>query len=141
MVICKTNRTRSGFNHVATLYVDGQSEGTAKCVYYNRTWESYQYESVLQKLFTTTKRLTDTEKKEAMQYVETYKEDGGMLRMCSMVAAMGEVMQPDNSSAWKKRFLSMCPGIEFPADFDQLSEEEKQRRLDGAINAGLDENK
>lgn len=87
------------------------------------------------------KMFTDALKKEAMQYVETYKEDGGMLRMCSMVAAMGEVMQPDNSSEWKKRFLSMCPGIEFPADFDQLSEEEKQRRLDGAIKAGLDENK
>jgi len=65
---------------------------------------------------------------------------GDMLRMTSMIAALGFIDGKDmaEQNAWKKRFLKLCPGIDFPDDFDLLSDEEKQRRLDGAIKIGLE---
>lgn len=50
---CYTQLTRSGFRHLCfmTHICEGGEPSTndyiAKCVYYNRTWESYPYETVL----------------------------------------------------------------------------------------------
>ncbi len=62
------------------------------------------------------------------------------LKTASLVAAMGIVFGNGmgEQNAWKKRFLSLAPGIDFPDDFDSLPEAEKQRRLDAAIAVGLD---
>jgi len=62
------------------------------------------------------------------------------LKTVSLVAAMGAIFGKDmgEQNAWKKRFLKLAPGIDFPDDFDSLPEEEKQRRLDGAIKVGLE---
>jgi len=75
------------------------------------------------------------------QKPEAIKEDRGadMLKTCAMVAAFGNLLcnKKEDKIAWKKKFLAMTPGIDFPEDFDSLPEEEKQKRLDGAINIGL----
>ena len=49
-VICNWKSTRYGFKHEAILCKNGQELGRAKCLYYNRTWERYEYESVLQEV-------------------------------------------------------------------------------------------
>jgi len=49
-VVCETGNTRNGFKHTATLLSNGNERESVKCHYYNRTWESYTYESVLEKL-------------------------------------------------------------------------------------------
>jgi len=49
-VNCVTLNSRSGFKHVATLLKNGEDIATTKCLYFNRTWERFQYESVLCKL-------------------------------------------------------------------------------------------
>ncbi len=41
------------------------------------------------------------------------------------------------SNKWKKRYLEKVPGISFPDDFDELPEKEQTRRLDLAIQCGL----
>lgn len=41
---------RSGFVHESTLLVNGVEKDTNKCQYYNRTWECYQYQTVMQGL-------------------------------------------------------------------------------------------
>lgn len=41
---CYTKDTSYGFKHIATLY-----NKEFKCCYYNRSWERFQYESVLKK--------------------------------------------------------------------------------------------
>lgn len=46
MFICHTENTRYGFRH---LCYNTDSGITSKCCYYNRTWERFEYESVLQK--------------------------------------------------------------------------------------------
>lgn len=53
-VICESEDTRNGFRHVATLLKNGSLYGSEKAratkSYTNRTWERFQFESVLLKL-------------------------------------------------------------------------------------------
>ena len=45
---CRAENTRYGFRHVCDFRLPGNWNYTrAKCCYYNRTWESFRYESVL----------------------------------------------------------------------------------------------
>lgn len=47
-VVCEIKSTRSGFKHEANMFdPSGRQCGFAKCIYYNRTWEAYEFESVL----------------------------------------------------------------------------------------------
>ena len=48
--VCTSKATSSGFKHEAVLIRNGDEIGRAKCLYYNRTWECYEYESVLLEL-------------------------------------------------------------------------------------------
>ena len=58
-----------------------------------------------------------------------------ILKTASMVASFGELLcdKPKEKNEWKKRMLNAMPGINFPEDWDDLSEDEKQSRLDKAI--------
>jgi len=61
---------------------------------------------------------------------------GGVLGMAGVFAMLGNLEHPSDikkQNAWKVRMLSQVHGISFPDDFNELPEEEKQRRLDGAI--------
>jgi len=49
-VVCNFESTRSGFRHIAVLHKNGYEIARAKCTYLNRTYESYEFESVLLKL-------------------------------------------------------------------------------------------
>jgi hypothetical protein len=49
-VVCQSESTRSGFRHLATLTRGGYEIAKAKVLYYNRTWESYEFETVLLKI-------------------------------------------------------------------------------------------
>jgi len=49
-IVCNSESTRSGFRHIAVLHNGGYELARAKTCYYNRTWESFEYESVLNKI-------------------------------------------------------------------------------------------
>jgi len=49
-VVCNWQNTRYGFRHLATLHKNGYEIAKAKACYYNRTWERFEYETVLLKL-------------------------------------------------------------------------------------------
>ena len=49
-VVCNSESTRYGFRHIATLHKNGFEIARAKICYYNRTWESFEYESILKKI-------------------------------------------------------------------------------------------
>lgn len=60
------------------------------------------------------------------------------LKTTAMVAKLGDFFGKTlaEKNAWKKRMLiagTPKGAISFPEDFDDLSEEEKEKRLDGAI--------
>lgn len=43
-------KTSYGFKHEAELFKNGSFINKAKCTYYNRTWERYEYESVIKEV-------------------------------------------------------------------------------------------
>ena len=49
-VVCVSEGTRYGFRHLATLLKNGNEIDKAKICYYNRTWERYEFESVMKKI-------------------------------------------------------------------------------------------
>lgn len=61
--VCQSESTRYGFRHLATLIHNGHETGyKAKCCYYNRTWESFEFESVLHQLINNNAK-NDVQKK------------------------------------------------------------------------------
>ena len=48
--ICDVYGTRSSWGHKATLLVNGKVVCKKQVRYYNRTWESYTYETILRLL-------------------------------------------------------------------------------------------
>jgi len=136
-IYCRSEKTRYGFRHVAELHKSGYEVARAKCCYYNRTWESYEFQSVIRSLLP--KRFSPQlagkymKKIDAMATGEINRRFGTV----AAVAKLGELFcdKPEDKNAWKKRMLSTVPGVDFPDDFNALPEEEKQKRLDGAIAA------
>ena len=45
--VCESKGNRSGFKHECNLFLNGRFKTSAKCQYYNRTWECYTYQSVM----------------------------------------------------------------------------------------------
>lgn len=69
-VVCESSDTRNGFKHTATLLTNGRDTGeTVKCNYLNRTWESYEYQSVLYKLIEKSQWIDKDEKKDIINKV------------------------------------------------------------------------
>lgn len=63
------------------------------------------------------------------------------MRAAAMAAKMGEFITTGTkaeANVWKKRMLSAgIPGLDWPSDWDSLSEEEKEERLNKVIDLGL----
>jgi hypothetical protein len=143
---CATQNTNYGFRHVATLLLNGIERDTAKCCYYNRTWECYEYQSVIHGLIGKTKILTDTEKELIRHKLdgkdgydgEGCKGDLAGLATIGMIAKLGDVLCKDQKEKndWKERMLKAGlegKGLIMPEDWNELDEDTKQARLDGAI--------
>lgn len=138
--ICQYKKTRYGFKHTAKLFLNGEEMGTAECYYSNRTWERYEYQSVLKKLEQMKGYLlSDKKRKMLKDFIKNYEDTEAMdsLRNVGMVAMLGDILaetQKDRN-AWKLRMLKagLGEGIILPDDFDTLPEKEKERRLNGAI--------
>jgi hypothetical protein len=138
-IVCKYSSTRNGFCHRATLFVNEEKKCSAVASYLNRTWESYEYESVLRKLLDKAKI---TSKEESKALLEAWGKNPnlngmGALGALASVAMMGEVLCDTlkEKNDWKARMLSTKSGFSFPENWNELSEEEKKRRLDGAIES------
>jgi hypothetical protein len=49
-VVCNFEKTRNGFRHIAVLHKNGFEIARAKETYLNRTYECYEFETVLYKI-------------------------------------------------------------------------------------------
>lgn len=135
-ISCFFKKTRGGFKHVAILLENGHDVLETKCCYLNRTWESYEYQSVAHKaidMYFKDKKLA-TRYKKAMDKRERGEFDK-RYKPVKMVAALGDILcnTTEEKANWKKRMIGTIPGIEFPDDFDNLPAEEKERRLNKAL--------
>ena len=58
-----------------------------------------------------------------------------VLKFASTVAKLGSLFhtEKEDQNNWKKRMLNTVDGVSFPDDWDSLSEDEKEKRLNKAI--------
>ena len=142
-VVCTSESTRSGFRHLATLFIDGQEHSTDKCTYQNRTWESYDFQSVLHRIITRSD-LTTEDKNVCLKFIEKGHHEGQpsdvdrMMNRVTGIANLAEVFcdTQKEKNNWKLRMLKAgleSKGLIVPEDWESLSEEQKQERLDAVI--------
>ena len=134
----ETYETRYSWGHKAWLYLNGEEIGYKKATYYNRTWESYEFQSVMQSLVSDSK-LSKEQKAEALEWLKNYEEPS-RFGTVALIATMGDILTntPTEANDWKVRMLKAgLPegALDMPEDWEQLSETEKTKRLDGAIQA------
>lgn len=146
-VVCNFENTRYGFRHLANLIIDGRDVETAKCTYQNRTWESYEFQSVLYALYEKVEKqglLSDYLTKKFKRLikdnwqVKAKQETDQEFKTVAMVAKMGEFFGANQkeSNDWKARMLKAGlenKGLIMPEDWDDLDEDTKQARLDKVI--------
>jgi hypothetical protein len=144
-VFCDYKNTSYGFKHTATIVRDGYKHGVeAKRCYYNRTWESFEYQSVLETLLDKAKDgLTPYELKRLKSVIKNggkveAKRVKSELKTVAMVASLGAIFGKTQKEAndWKARMIKAGlenKGLIMPEDWETLSEDEKERRLDGVI--------
>jgi hypothetical protein len=75
------------------------------------------------------------------ELVKKHKPEPNFLKTVSTVSAMfGLMCQNDvkTKNKYQKRFFDKVQGINFPDDWESLSEEEKTKRLNGATKIGLE---
>lgn len=146
-VMCRSERTRYGFRHLCELTHNYNVIAKTKACYYNRTWESYEFQSVIHQAISAAfdNRTRSQQKKgEApnpliKQYCDEIDArargiEAKRFDPVKMAVAFGSILceTPEEKAKWDKRMLSTVPGVDFPDDFDDLPVEERQRRLDKA---------
>lgn len=132
---CGSQDTRYGFRHLAILRSHGVRLAETKACYYNRTWERYEYASVIHSA------IRKAFPKEADALIERVDNQAlgrinDSFKMVAGIAKLGEILcdKPAEKNDWKARMLKAgLPGVELPDDWDQLGEEENGLRLDKAI--------
>lgn len=139
---CQSKSNRKGFQHVATLKLNGYEVLTTRTQYYNRTWERYQYESILRQLadrIEYKKILTKNELSLFRRFIKNpqrVEDDLKPLKRLGALTALsgifGGTLKEKNDR--KVRILKNQLGESFmlPDNWDDLSEEEKAKRLEGA---------
>ena len=140
-VVCKSENTRNGFRHLATLFVDGIEKENAKCCYQNRTWERYEFQSVLNEVVNKSfknKVISEEEKKACAEFIDGDQTDWSDFKTISAVAKLGDIFceSKKDKNDWKARMLKAGlenKGLIMPEDWDTLDEDTKQKRLDKVI--------
>jgi len=135
-IIAKFGDSRDGFNHFATLYDHGFPEETVKIHYINRTWERYEFQSVLQKLVEKTGKLSDTEKANLEEYLKGDLTNWAPFKQAASLAMLGDILgsTPEQKNKLKTMALqSSLPGLEIPEEWASLPEEEKAKRLNKVV--------
>jgi len=137
-VVCNSENTRSGFRHLASLFIDGKEQESEKICYLNRTWERYEFQSVLKRLVEKSEVLSEEQKKVCSDFIDGDQTDWSDFKLVSQVAKMGEVLCKDKKEKndWKARMLKAGlenKGLIMPDDWDELDEDTKEARLNAVL--------
>jgi len=135
---CVSEKTSMAFRHLATVYRNGVEVGYAKIPYQNRTWESYEFQSVMKRAVGGSS-LNPQEKAEVNKWLDGDRTDWSGFQMTGMIAGLGDIFTktPAESNAWKTRMLKAGlgnQGLDIPSDFGTLPEKTKTARLNAVIN-------
>jgi len=139
-IVCEWKKTRMAFKHEATLLKNGEEIGKHKICYSNRTWESFEFESVINGLLNKIKTLTDIEKTDFLKKIsgKASEELDRKFGSIAMVAKLGDIFGKDQKEKndWKARMLKAGlggSGLIMPEDWNELDEDTKTARLNGVI--------
>ena len=135
-IYCWAEGTRSGFRHMGELIVKGRYLVTKKVCYLNRTWESFQFESLLNTIAGCKEIKKDNVLVQTIEnFINSYKEPN-RLKPVATLMAMGNIFCQtiEERVSWKKRMVNTVPGFNFPDNFDSLPLEEQESRLDMVMN-------
>ena len=138
-IIAHWEKTRNGFRHIVVLMKDGNEIDRAKATYLNRTWESFEYETAIRNLLDKTSIFSPAEKKELLEKMsgKAHEEVESKFKTIGTIASLGDIFGKTQKERieWKKRMLKagLGEGLMLPEDFDKLSEDEQEARLDKAI--------
>ena len=141
-IVCEAKKTRNGFKHIATLMINNCDYENVKICYLNRTWEKYEYQSVLEKLVNQTKVLSEKEKKKAKVFIENYQENNNF-KTVGLIMAFGKVLcqTQKEKNNWQEKMLKAGlgnRGLIMPENWDKLDEKTKDERLTGIKNMLLE---
>lgn len=145
---CWSENTRYGFRHLTELKRNYTTIATNKACYYNRTWKSYEFQSVLEGLAKHAKAINEITTREYNKFVKLIdndfvKEDQKRIDkefgVIGAIASLGDIFgsTQKQSNDWKARMLKAGlenKGLIMPDNWESLSENEKQTRLNGAIS-------
>lgn len=121
------NKVYSYNTHVATI------KGNILLVHGNWNVSTSKHINYVANMYGLTKKKSNKRKPKKREEITT------PFKSASLVALMGDIFgnTDKEKNDWKKRMLGTVPGLSFPDDFDILSEKERKRRLDGAIEIGI----
>ena len=110
---------------------------TSKCTYQNRTWERFEFQSVLSSVVDKAD-LSETDKKVCEKFIEGDQTDWSGFKSVQMVAKLGDVFceTTKDKNDWKTRMLKAGlgnQGLMIPDDWDSLDEKTKEKRLNKVI--------
>jgi hypothetical protein len=144
IIVADFKKARDGFNHEAILLRDGREIDRTKIHYINRTWESYEFESVLEKMLSKHPEIKRQEEiKKKTQQAEHEKVES-QFQTVGNIAGLGDIFAktPEERVAWKLRMIKAgLPDVSLPEDWNELSVEEKETRLDNIIKFLKEKNK
>lgn len=137
-IVCESKKTRNGFKHEATLFKDNTKLESVKICYLNRTWERYEFESVLFRAIDESIILSEGEKKASREFIKGNKENSDDLNMIGSIAKLGDLFcdNKKDKNDWKTRMVKAGlenKGLIMPDDWDSLDENTKEERLDKVI--------
>jgi hypothetical protein len=140
-VDCESQKTRSGFRHLATLFIDGRKNTIAKCCYLNRTWERYEFQSVLSKVIGKT-LLSDIDRKLCEEFIKGDHTDWSDMHTTGTIAMLGDIFGTNKKEKndWKARMLKAGlgnSGLIMPDDWEDLDENTKEERLNQVIKLSI----
>jgi hypothetical protein len=138
IIECEKKRTRSGVRENATVIIDGEPMAEGTYFWSNRPWYRFTYENAIRNALEKTKQFDEEQITNIMEglHEKNLEKLDGLFKTVTMVAKLGEVLTENKKEQndWKKRMLSAgLSGLDFPDDWDSLSEEEKEKRLNRVL--------
>lgn len=140
VIVAKREKTRNGFRHRVTLLIDGSPVDEVTVHYLNRTWESYEYESAINKLIDKTSQIAPAMKQQYKDKLagRSHEQTTSKFKAIGMVASMGNILAKTRveKNLWKKRMIKagLGDGLQMPKNWDKLPEGLKETRLDKVIS-------
>lgn len=138
LIKARSVRSGNGTSQQATLILRGLEKEKGTSHYTNRPWERYDYETALTNLLHKTTSLNEKERAELKHFIEQDQTDWSGMESVARIAALGDVFGSNQKEKndWKARMLKAglgSSGLQMPEDWDSLSENEKERRLNNVM--------